>query len=127
MSARANDDERVAELYRVICETEERVKVWEIDKASFLENESVKNRSIADSLLMCVFRATEEAGNLSKATKDRYPSIEWHGIYTMRNILAHDYGNADKEIICASVEQDFPELKSFCKAYAKDHDFEFES
>lgn len=31
MSARANDDERVAELYRVICETEERVKVWEID------------------------------------------------------------------------------------------------
>lgn len=127
MSARANDDERVMELYRVICETEQRVVAWELDKASFLENETVKNRSIADSLLMCVFRATEEAGNLSKATKEQYPSIEWHGIYTMRNILAHDYGNADREIIWASIEQDFPELKDFCKKYAKDHDLELKS
>ena len=62
----------------------------------------------------------EEAGNMSEEVKAAYPGIEWSGIHTMRNILAHDYGSADRVIIWASIEYDFPELEQFCIAYCEE-------
>ena len=117
MNAKNSDLKRVQELYAVIQETKRRIKEFEITKQEFLEDDSVRNRMIADGLLMCVFRATEEAGNMSEEVKAAYPGIEWSGIHTMRNILAHDYGSADRVIIWASIEYDFPELEQFCIAY----------
>lgn len=120
MSAKNSDIARVRELYRVIQETKQRVSKFDVSKTSFLSEDTVANRAIADSLLMCVFRATEEAGNMSPETRQAYPQIEWSGIHTMRNILAHDYGNADREIIWASIEYDFPDLERFCLAFCED-------
>ena len=117
MNAKNSDLKRVQELYAVIQETKRRIKEFEITKQEFLEDDSVRNRMIADGLLMCVFRATEEAGNMSEEVKAAYPGIEWSGIHTMRDILAHDYGSADRVIIWASIEYDFPELEQFCIAY----------
>ncbi len=120
MNAKNSDLKRVQELYAVIQETKRRIKEFEITKQEFLEDDSVRNRMIADGLLMCVFRATEEAGNMSEEVKAAYPGIEWSGIHTMRNILAHDYGSADRVIIWASIEYDFPELEQFCIAYCEE-------
>ena len=113
MNAKNSDLKRVQDLYAGI-------KEFEITKQEFLEDDSVRNRMIADGLLMCVFRATEEAGNMSEEVKAAYPGIEWSGIHTMRDILAHDYGSADRVIIWASIEYDFPELEQFCIAYCEE-------
>lgn len=119
MNAKNSDIKRVQELYSVIQETKLRVQAFGITKGEFLGSDSVQNRSIADSLLMCVFRATEEAGNMSESVKQAYPAIAWSGIRSMRNILAHDYGSVDKAIIWASIEHDFPELEDFCCEYCE--------
>lgn len=120
MNAKNTDIRRVRELYAVIRETKLRIEAFEITKREFLGDDTVRNRSIADSLLMCVFRATEEAGNMSEEVRQAYPGIEWSGIHTMRNILAHDYGSVDRDIIWASIEHDFPELEAFCVAYCEE-------
>lgn len=121
MNAKNTDLKRVRELYAIIQETKKRIQEFGITKREFLESDSVRNRMIADGLLMCVFRATEEAGALSSEVREAYPAIEWSGIHTMRNILAHDYGSADRDIIWASIEHDFPELEEFCIAYCEGH------
>lgn len=120
MSAKGTDIKRVKELYAVIQETKERLAHLGLTKENFLHDGSVGGRLVADGLLMCVFRATEEAGSISQETRGKYPSIYWAGIKSMRNVLAHDYGAADREAIWDSIEHDFPELERFCLAYCED-------
>lgn len=120
MSAKNSDLKRVAELYEVIQETKRRVEFAGIDKGTFLAADSVEGRILADGLLMCVFRATEEAGAMSEETRTAHPEIYWRGIKSMRNVLAHDYGEVDREAVWDSIEHDFPELERFCLAYAEE-------
>lgn len=121
MSAKANDDRRVQELYSIIQETQARIDHFGLTKDSFLSDDSLTGRSYADILLMCVFRATEEAGRMSDEVRIAYPNISWRGILGMRNILAHDYGKVDRAIIWTSVVEEFPLLEAFCHSYADDH------
>lgn len=58
---------------------------------------------------------------MSQQTKDAYPQIPWRAIHGMRNIFAHDYGRLDRRLVWNAVVDDFPVLKSFCRAYAADH------
>lgn len=121
MSAKNSDLKRVAELYEVIQETRRRMESTHVDRTSFLEADSVEGRILADGLLMCVFRATEEAGSMSEETRAAHPEIYWRGIKSMRNVLAHDYGEVDREMVWDSIEHDFPELERFCLAYAEEN------
>ena len=124
MSAKKSDDGRVAEMYRIILETETRISEMKISEASFLNDDSVKGRNAADGIFMCVFRVTEEAGNISDETKLEHPEIPWRSIYGMRNIFAHDYGKLDRRVIWTAVTEDFRSLKAFCLAYAVEHDLD---
>ena len=42
---------------------------------------------------------------------DAYPDIPWNAIYGMRNIISHEYGNIDEEIIVSVINDDLPSLK----------------
>lgn len=124
MSARNSDDARVIEMYRVIRETETRVRELALSKTAFVSDESAQGRMNADGIFMCVFRVAEEAGNMSERTKTAYPGIPWKAIHGMRNIFAHDYGKLDRAIVWSAVVDDFPVLKAFCVQYAKDRGFD---
>ncbi|MDM8300976.1 HepT-like ribonuclease domain-containing protein [Collinsella tanakaei] len=121
MSARNSDDARVAEIYRVIRETNERVRELNLTKDVFVSDESAQGRMNADGIFMCVFRVAEEAGNMSSRAKEAYPDIPWKAIHGMRNIFAHDYGKLDRSIVWSAVSDDFPKLEAFCRRYAADH------
>ena len=124
MSARNTDDGRVAELWRVLNETEERVAALKLTKERFVSDESLQGRINVDAIFMCVFRATEEAGNMSDETRREHPTIPWRAIHGRRNIFAHDYGKLDRAAIWNTVVADFPVLKSFCLDYAALHGIE---
>ncbi len=121
MSAKNSDYKRVAELYEVIQETRRRVAFGGMDRESFIAADTVEARILADGLLMCVFRATEEAGSMSEETRAAHPEIYWRGIKSMRNVLAHDYGQVDREAVWDSIEHDFPQLEKFCLAFAEEN------
>lgn len=53
----------------------------------------------------------EASRNLSENFRNTHSHIPWRQIYTMRNILVHDYFGIDLEEVWAAVENDLPDLK----------------
>lgn len=103
MIARKSDGLRAQEVLEAISETNERIKAFDITEDQFLHANDVRTRALADSLLMCALRVTEEAGKLSERSQRLHPEIEWRGIIGMRNYLAHDYGNVDRSVVWDAV------------------------
>ena len=110
MIARKSDGLRAQEVLEAISETNERIKAFDITEDQFLHANDVRTRALADSLLMCALRVTEEAGKLSERSQRLHPEIEWRGIIGMRNYLAHDYGNVDRSVVWDAVTMEFPTL-----------------
>jgi uncharacterized protein with HEPN domain len=69
---------------------------------------------------MSLMQIGENVNHLSEeftdATKDEIP---WKKIVRMRNIYAHEYDNADTEIIWNVAINDVPVLQKFCEEYLK--------
>ena len=65
----------------------------------------------------CVMRLQvigEHVGKLLKEESkplDSYNDIPWHAIYSMRNIISHEYGNIDETIVVSVINDDLPKLK----------------
>lgn len=111
----AADVRHAREVLAAIGEARKRVAHYGVTEESFTSDEDVEMRSIADSLLMCMLRVTEEAGKLSEDVQARYPEVSWAGIRGMRNILAHDYGHVDREIVWDALQHDFVVLERVCR------------
>jgi uncharacterized protein with HEPN domain len=73
-----------------------------------------------DACCMCVLQIGELAGVLSDEAKNQYPSIPWRIIKDTRNVYVHAYGSIDPEIVWKSLNDDIPELKSFCERILAD-------
>jgi len=52
----------------------------------------------------------EAARLLPPAIKDRLPDLDWRGMVSLRNRLAHDYGSADYEVLWAIASIEIPAL-----------------
>ena len=60
---------------------------------------------------MCIIQIGELITRMTEDFKKKYPEIEWNKIKALRNIQAHDYENADLEIVWNSLNENIPELK----------------
>ena len=52
----------------------------------------------------------EAARRVSATTRDAYAAIPWKDIIGQRNILAHEYGQIDYELLYKTASQDVPAL-----------------
>ena len=52
----------------------------------------------------------EAAGCLSETFRNGHPEVSWHKIRGMRNILAHEYGQVDYEIVYNTAIKEIPDL-----------------
>jgi uncharacterized protein with HEPN domain len=52
----------------------------------------------------------EAARHVSETWRAQHPEIPWQDIIGQRNILAHDYGNIDYNLLYETAVQDIPEL-----------------
>lgn len=73
----------------------------------------------------CVMRLQvigEHVGKLLKNSDkplEAYPAISWNAIYSMRNIISHEYSNIDEEIIVSTINNDLKLLKEAIEALLK--------
>ncbi len=65
-------------------------------------------------LRRAVERATELIGeaatNISDSTRAAHPEIPWRKIVGQRNVLIHDYGDVDDDLVWNLVELEIPKL-----------------
>jgi uncharacterized protein with HEPN domain len=52
----------------------------------------------------------EAAGRVSPAFREAHPQIPWRKIIAQRNVLAHEYGEVDDEILWQVAAVSLPEL-----------------
>ena len=73
------------------------------------------DRAYFNAVSMCILQIGELSGSLSEEyralTADRIP---WSNIRGMRNIVAHDYGSLDEELVWETATDDIPFLRDFC-------------
>lgn len=75
-----------------------------------------------DSIAMNLLQIGELVSKLSEDfVKKTSDAISWRNIKGMRNLLAHDYGSANVEIVWKTVIDDLPVLRDFCRPYAEQY------
>ncbi|MBE6761793.1 MAG: DUF86 domain-containing protein [Ruminococcaceae bacterium] len=91
----------------------------QIDEAHNMFNQNYEifkiNSVYKNSVCLCLMQIGELANNLSENFKTDNKDIPWREIRGMRNIVAHEYGHIDYEIVWETIEDSVPELKKFCE------------
>ena len=65
----------------------------------------------------------ETMNQLAKTLGEKYWNLPWSGARKMRNIIVHDYGNADVEQVYSTIVEDLPNLKTAFLAIKNDVQF----
>ncbi len=58
----------------------------------------------------CLEMIGEAARRVSSEFQEKHPEIPWREIIGQRNILAHEYGEIDYEILYRTAKEDIPAL-----------------
>ncbi len=100
------EDRDAAYLWDMLETAKEAVEIMEHnDLASFLEN-----RVLLRAAERIVEIIGESARHVSVKGKEATPDIPWHEIIGQRNILAHEYGQIDHELLYKTIVNDIPDL-----------------
>ncbi len=100
------EDRDAAYLWDMLQAANEAVEMMEHhDLASFLEN-----RVLLRAAERIVDIIGESARNVSANGREATPDIPWREIIGQRNILAHEYGQIDHELLYNTIVNDIPEL-----------------
>lgn len=91
---------------------------FEIQEAHNTFNKSYDNfQKISlykNSVCLCIMQIGELSTHLSDAFKTEYDDIPWRQICGMRNVVAHEYGNIDTEIVWETATENILEIEKFC-------------
>lgn len=75
------------------------------------------DKAYFNAVSMGILQIGELAGSLSEEYRAKTSkTIPWSNIKGMRNIVAHDYGSVDEELLWETATEDIPILLSFCNA-----------
>lgn len=88
---------------------EETVLRFQKDFAVFAKDHIYQN-----AVALCVLQIGELTTKLTEEFKQTYTGMPWNQIKAMRNIVAHNYGSIDAEILWETIENDVPQLKAYC-------------
>jgi len=68
-----------------------------------------------DATMMNFIVIGEEVGKLTDEVKAKNKQINWHKIYTLRNIIAHHYFGINVDIVWEIISKDLPKLNDDLK------------
>ena len=106
------DERDAAYLWDMLQACEEVESMLEdFDLAAFLHN-----RMLLRAIERDVELIGEAARRLSQAFRDANPGIPWRMVIGQRNILAHEYGRIDHELLYHTASDDIPQLATKIRA-----------
>ncbi len=117
MSARQDDDRRIAEIWVATHQLKRRLAASGITRDTFIEPRNDVEQLLVDGLYHGLERVIEECSGLSFAVKSRYPDVPWDQITGMRNRLVHDYPGASLSMVWAAISEEVDELLGVCDDY----------
>ena len=85
------------------------------------------NPTYRNSVALCLMQIGELSNRLSPDFKTSHPEIPWRAIRGMRNIVAHEYGKIDEEVIWETAENGVNDLREFCRSEVISHSLENDS
>ncbi|MDR0460955.1 MAG: DUF86 domain-containing protein [Nitrososphaerota archaeon] len=112
-----NNDRNIVILNKIIKYADQINKTiarFNLDYDKF-ENDYVMKNAIS----MCLLQIGELAGKLTDEFKTEYNQMPWRDIISIRNRVAHNYGNMDTKILWDIATKDIPELKKYCETITK--------
>lgn len=74
-----------------------------------------------DSVLRNLEIIGEASRHIPRAIKEKYPDLPWMEMYTMRNIVIHEYHGVNLKIIWQTVTEDLPPLIPQLKEILEEH------
>ena len=63
----------------------------------------------------CITQIGEMVKRLSAKTTERHQEVPWSKIAGMRDVIAHEYGNVNLNIVWITANERVPTLKSTCE------------
>ena len=103
------DDARLIDM--LISANKIRAFITSISEASYLKSELLQS-----AIERQIFILGEAANAVTQETRDKHPQIAWRSMIGMRNILAHQYGDVDQQIVWTTASQDVPALADYLKS-----------
>jgi uncharacterized protein with HEPN domain len=76
-----------------------------VPEAKFLDNQMLQ-----DACERCIEVVGEAAGSISEAFREHHPNVPWKELKDMRNILIHQYGAVDLQIVYDTIQNDLPPI-----------------
>lgn len=70
----------------------------------------LQDRKLVLAIERCLEIVGEAAGRISESFRVAHPQIRWQAMRGMRNLLAHEYGRIDREILFHTVADEVPSL-----------------
>lgn len=100
-------------------ETRDASYLWDMLDAARAVKEFVSGRSYRDYMQDRMLRGAverhveiigEAAGRVSKAFRDAHPEVPWQRIIAQRNVLAHEYGDIQHDLMWKAATVHIPAL-----------------
>ena len=100
----------IEKLYKYCCEIDDAHKIFGNSYEAF-KNETVYKNAVS----LCIMQIGELSNHISEEFKSMNDSIPWREIRGMRNVVAHEYGNIDTEIVWETATENISQIKTFCR------------
>ena len=108
----ARDEIVLKKIVQYADEIDETISRFNLTHESFTEDFVARN-----AISMCILQIGELVGKLSDGFKVENNTMPWREIKTMRNIVAHNYGEIDIDILWETATGDIPDLKEYCQKF----------
>lgn len=76
------------------------------------EEEFLNDELVKSAVLQKLGVLGEAAGNISEATKRKYPSVEWKSMKGLRNIAVHAYFSIKWDLVWKTIHTEIEPLKT---------------
>ena len=110
MPVDARDADILEKMLRYCDEIEEAHQKCGRSYAAFVQDSVYRN-----AVSLCLMQIGELSNHLSEDFKARNASIPWREIRGMRNVVAHEYGHTDTEIVWETATEDIAGIRAFCE------------